>query len=103
MEAGSGPQGAETRKVHLTTLTFAHAEGLDIEQAIEQSREIIQCGDEREMTIMSGHTWRTRERESLEEFSYGSEQVFRNPRALAEARGEVAPLATVSTGGVPVS
>lgn len=91
MEAGSGPQGqgGPERKRYLTTLTFAHGEGtLDMETAMTEAREVIGCGERQDLRIIDGRTTVAREREPVEEFNYGSEEVFKNERALAWERGE---------------
>lgn len=87
MEAGSSPQG-EPRKRYLTTFTFAHGEALDIERAMDEAREVIGCAERQEMTLLDGQTHVAREREPIEQFTYGSERVFKNERALAQERGE---------------
>lgn len=103
MEAGSGPQGTE-KKRYLTTLTFSHSgNAQDIETAMDEARGLIGCGEEREMQVLSGSTHIAREREPVEEFTYGSETVFRNEHALALARGEAwaRPGAVVSEAVTP--
>lgn len=91
MEAASGPHGAgaQAEPRFITTLTFVHTGDLtQIEEAIDQARGVLGCGEERGMLVLDGRTVLAREREPIMEFNYGSESVYKNDRAKAWERGE---------------
>lgn len=81
----------EMPKRYITTLSFYHEGEVPptLESSVEQSREVIACAEDHGLTLIDGSTHRTREREAVESWTYGSEKTFRNLHAEAESRGMV--------------
>lgn len=83
MEQGERP------KRFITTLSFYHEgeETPTLERAVDKSREVIACAEDHGLTLIDGQTTRSREREAVESWTYGSEKGYRNQHAEAEERG----------------
>lgn len=76
MEAG------KTDPKYLTTMTFVHSgEVTSIEDARMEAEKLLDCARGHGLVLVDGDTGLIRERDALESFSYGSEDVLRNRKA----------------------
>lgn len=80
MEAG------QQNPKYLTTMTFVHEESMDIDAARMKAEKLLDCARGNGLKIVDGNTHLIREKDAIESFSWGSEDVLRNRKA---ERGEL--------------